>query len=159
MTAPELGKVDKKRVVYVGTGKYLETTDLDAAGFTLQSLYALKDVANDTDPGPVIANARAEGGIVNQTVVPHSDPLKFDERVSGTSSRVDFETGPGWYIDFPDSGERQNIASQLVLGTLLVPTIVPTASACQPAGYGWFNFFDAKQGWPCLTHREAFLTD
>src|SRR5690606_25191298 len=69
-----------------------------------------------------------------------------DTRKSGTSSGVDWSSGLGWYIDLPDSGERQNIASQLVLGTLVVPTLVPTASACQPAGYGWLNMLDYKTG-------------
>src|SRR5690606_4889190 len=54
--------------------------------------------------------------------------------------------GNGWYVDLPDVGERQNVPSQLVLGTLLVPTTVPTSSACQPAGYGWFNFLDYRTG-------------
>jgi type IV pilus assembly protein PilY1 len=151
MTQPEIAKINNKKVIFVGTGKYLETTDLDAANFKPQSLYALKDVANDTDPEPVIANARNETGIVQQTIVPNPDVTKSDERVSGTSNTVDFDSGPGWYVDFPDNGERQNVASELVLGTLLVPTTVPTASACQPAGYGWFNFFDYKTGKAVVT--------
>ncbi|MFT7229135.1 MAG: type IV pilus assembly protein PilY1, partial [Methylophilaceae bacterium] len=85
-------------------------------------------------------------GIVPQTIVPNADVTKSDERVSGTNSGVDLTTDIGWYIDFPDSGERQNVASQLVLGTLLLPTTVPTGSACQPSGYGWFNYLNYKTG-------------
>lgn len=144
MTPPELGEINNRKVIFVGTGKYLEATDLDQSGFTTQSLYALKDEANDTDPGPVYNNARSVVGVVNQTVVPNPD--KPDERISGTNTGVDLTTDLGWFLDFPDNGERQNVASQLVLGTLLVPTTVPTASACQPAGYGWFNYFDYRTG-------------
>ncbi|MEE9332078.1 MAG: PilC/PilY family type IV pilus protein [Methylophilaceae bacterium] len=146
MTPPELGLVGNKKVIFVGTGKYLEVTDLDASGFSTQSLYALKDIANDGDPEPVYNNARSVVGIVAQTIVPSADPSKSDERVSGSNSGVDLSTDIGWYIDYPDNGERQNVASQLVLGTLLVPTTVPTASACQPSGYGWFNYLDYKTG-------------
>ncbi len=146
MTPPELGLVGNKKVIFVGTGKYLEITDLDASQFTTQSLYALKDVANEGDTSLLYNNPRAINGIVKQTIVPSSDLTKTDQRVSGTNNGVDLSTGIGWYIDFPDSGERQNIASQLVLGTLLVPTTVPTASACQPSGYGWFNYLNYKTG-------------
>lgn len=146
-TPPELGEVNNKTVVFVGTGKYLEVTDLDAANFKTQSLYAIKDVAVDGTTGVATPNPRvATNGFIKQTIVPNPDPAKSDERISGTASAVNFATGPGWYIDFPDSGERQNVASQLVLGTLLVPTTVPTASACQPAGYGWFNYLDYRTG-------------
>lgn len=155
MTPVGLGEINNKKVIIIGTGKYLEASDLDATSFSTQSLYALKDVANDGDPEPVYNNPRSVAGIVNQTAVPNSDPSKSDERVSGTSNGVNFVSGPGWYLDFPDSGERQNVASQLVLGTLLVPTTVPTASACQPAGYGWFNFFDYRTGLAVLNGSGA----
>jgi len=61
-------------------------------------------------------NPHSVAGIANQTVVPNSDPSKSDERVSGTSNGVNFVSGPGWYLYFPDSDERQNVASQLVSG-------------------------------------------
>ena len=145
-TAPELGDVSGRRVVFVGTGKYLEVTDLDAAGYSTQSLYAIKDTAVGNETSTIVNNPRSISGFVEQTVVPSTEPGESDKRISGTSTAVNFLTGPGWFLDFPDSGERQNVGSQLVLGTLLVPTTVPTASACQPAGYGWFNFFDYKTG-------------
>ena len=42
------------------------------------------------------------------------------------SNPVDFGTGAAGSSIFPDSGERVNIDAKLVLGTLLVPTIVPS---------------------------------
>ncbi|MDP3210023.1 pilus assembly protein [Methylotenera sp.] len=133
-TSPELGTIKNKRVVFVGTGKYLEISDL--TDNSQQTLYAIKD-DNSTS---TISNPRST--LVQQTIVPDG----FDKRKSGTSNAVDFSSGLGWYIDFPDTGERQNVASQLVLGTLLVPTTVPTSSACQPAGYGWLTFLDYETG-------------
>ncbi|MFT6066936.1 MAG: type IV pilus assembly protein PilY1 [Methylophilaceae bacterium] len=116
MTPVGLGEINNKKVIIVGAGKYLEASDLDATSFSTQSLYALKDVANDGDPEPVYNNPRSVAGIANQTVVPNSAPSKSDERVSGTSNGLNFVSGPGWYLYFPDSGERQNVASQLVSG-------------------------------------------
>ena len=52
----------------------------------------------------------------------------------------------GWFFDFPDNKERQNIPAQLVFGTLLVPSIVPENTDCSPGGYGWLNFLDYKTG-------------
>ena len=59
---------------------------------------------------------------------------------------VNFDTGRGWYFDFPDTGERVNIDSKLVQGTLLIPSLVPSNTACSPGGYGWLNFVDYKTG-------------
>lgn len=144
-TAPELGLINNKRVVFVGTGKYLEIADL--TNTNQQSLYAIKDDnANST-----LVNPR--GTLVEQTVVPSG----ANDRVSGSSNAVNFDSGLGWFVDFPDVGERQNIASQLLFGTLIVPTVVPTSSACQPAGYGWFNFFDYKTGLSVPTNPSSTI--
>lgn len=133
-TRPEVGNILNKRVVFVGTGKYLEVSDLTDT--RRQTLYAIKD----DNASITLVDPRST--LVGQTIVPDG----VDSRKSGTSNTVNFSTGRGWYIDFPDTSERQNVNSQLVLGTLLVPTTVPTSSACQPAGYGWFNYFDYKTG-------------
>lgn len=131
---PELGVIKNKRVVFVGTGKYLEVSDL--TNTDQQTLYAMKD----DNLATTVVDPR--GQLVEQTIV----PVGAKSRMSGTSNGVSFDSGLGWYVDFPDAGERQNVAAQLVLGTLMVPTLVPTSSACQPAGYGWFNYFDYKTG-------------
>lgn len=133
-TTPELGQIRKERVVFVGTGKYLEVSDL--TNTEQQTLYGIKDDDNAT----ALVNPR--GSLVQQTIVASGS----DTRISGTENEVNWDTGEGWYVDFPDSGERQNVSSELVLGTLLVPTTVPTSSACQPAGFGWLTFLDYRTG-------------
>jgi len=62
------------------------------------------------------------------------------------TNAVDFFANRGWFVDFPDIGERVNIDAKLVQGTLLVPSIVPSNTVCAPGGYGWLNFFDYKTG-------------
>ncbi|WP_020167435.1 MULTISPECIES: pilus assembly protein [Methylotenera] len=133
-TAPELGLIKGKVVVFIGTGKYLEVADLSNSD--QQTIYAIKDEFTST---PLI-NPRAS--LVPQTIVPSG----ADNRKSGTANSVNFTTGRGWYVDLPDSRERVNIDPQLVLGTLLIPTAVPESTACQPEGYGWFNYLDYKTG-------------
>ena len=140
-TTPVLGKISGKRIIYVGTGKYLETSDLTTT--QVQTEYAIKDDnATATLINPA-GSPRVSTTLVQQTLT-----------ATGTGTRtvsnnpVDFNTGRGWYVDFPDSGERSNIESRLVQGILLVATIVPSNSVCSPGGYGWLNFFNYQTGGP-----------
>jgi type IV pilus assembly protein PilY1 len=59
---------------------------------------------------------------------------------------VSFYTDRGWSVDFPVSGERVNIDSKLIQGTLLVPSLIPSNTVCFPGGSGWLNFFDYRTG-------------
>jgi type IV pilus assembly protein PilY1 len=52
----------------------------------------------------------------------------------------------GWYLDWPDTGERSNVDMNLTLGTLTIPTNVPNSSACNSGGYSWVNYLDFKSG-------------
>jgi len=137
-TRPELGKVEGKRAVFVGTGKYLETADLTDT--QQQTLYAIKD-ADDyptTTPTATLVNPRLT--LVQQTLTT-AGAIRTD-----TANAVDFKTGRGWYLNFPDSGERSNVDPQLLLSVLLVPTTVPSSTVCSPGGYGWLNYFNYKTG-------------
>lgn len=134
---PELGVVNGNRVVIVGTGKYLEVSDLTDT--SQQTLYAIKD----DNSGSTLDDPRSS--LVEQ-VITASGANNRKSEITASTNTTPFATGLGWYVDFPDKGERQNVASQLVVGTLMVPTTVPTSSVCQPAGYGWFNYFDYKTG-------------
>ncbi|MFA5371487.1 MAG: PilC/PilY family type IV pilus protein [Sideroxydans sp.] len=134
-TTPVLGKINEKRVVFVGTGKYLETSDLTTT--QVQSIYAIKD-DNATS---TLVNAR--NSLIHQTLANNIDGSA--SRTSGNVN-VDFYTDRGWYIDLPDAGERVNIDSTLVQGTLIVPTIVPSNTVCSPGGYGWLNYLDYRTG-------------
>lgn len=135
-TTPVLATIDGERIVIVGTGKYLELSDL--ATTQKQSIYAIKD----PDATATLANPRTT--LVQQKV--KINPNASGTRVSDSSNYVDFTSGRGWYLDFPDTGERVNIDSQLVEGVLLVPTTVPSNTDCSPGGYGWLNYLDYKTG-------------
>ncbi|MBA3695739.1 MAG: hypothetical protein H0W85_02995 [Methylotenera sp.] len=132
-TAPELGAVKRNRVVFVGTGKYLELADL--TNTETQTLYAIKD-ANLTAS---LGNPR--GSLVTQIITQSGST-----RSVATTSAVDFNTNLGWMADLPDTGERMNINPLLINGVLLAPTVVPQSSSCSPGGYGWINYFDYKTG-------------
>ena len=134
-TAPVLGKISGQNVVFIGTGKYLETGDLTTT--QRQSQYAIKDDNAVT----TFVNPRTT--LVQQTLSNNADGTATR---TGSNNVVNFYTGRGWYFDFPDTGERVNIDSKLVQGTLLIPSLVPSNTACSPGGYGWLNFVDYKTG-------------
>jgi len=146
MTTPILGTTLGKRVVLIGTGKYLEIPDL--SNTQLMSQYAIKD----DDATATLVNPRTS--LVQQYLInnPDGTATRLSAATSSAtvtgSNAVDFGTGRGWFLDFPDSRERVNIDSKLVLGTLVVPTIVPSSTECSPGGSGWLNFFDYLTGGP-----------
>lgn len=131
-TRPELGNVAGKRVVYVGTGKYLELSDL--SNTQQQTLYAILD----DDADSTLVNPRTT--FVEQTIT------TSDAERTSTNNAVDWSADGGWFVDLPDSGERQNVDGRLESGTLLVPTTVPSDTVCSPGGYGWMNYFNYKTG-------------
>lgn len=141
-TAPVLGSVQGQRVVFTGTGKYLEESDLTNA--LVQTQYAIAD----NNATVTLNDPRTASGLdhlVQQTIIPNPNGTAT-RLVADNVNTVDFGTGRGWFADFPDSGERVNIDGNLVLGTLIAPTIVPSNTDCSPGGYGWLNYFNYKTG-------------
>lgn len=141
-TTPVLGSIGDKRIIFIGTGKYLEGADLTSS--QKQTQYAIKD-DNETT---TLVNPRT--ALVNQIVAPNPDGTAT--RVVANPNPVDFSTGRGWYVDFPDGGsggvgaERVNVEGKLVQSILVVPTIVPSSTVCSPGGYGWLNYLNYKTG-------------
>jgi type IV pilus assembly protein PilY1 len=147
-TRPELGVVSGSRVVYVGTGRYLGTSDLpDPATLSpalqwsyQQSFYAIKD------RGVADGNIRTSTpGLVQQTITDNGGTTR-----STSFNPVDWTTKDGWFVDFNPSnaspGERVNLDPQLDLGTVVVVTNVPNNSACTIGGDSWIYQFDYKAG-------------
>ncbi len=138
-TRPEFASIDNKRVVYVATGKHLEIADL--TNNQKNTIYAIKD----DDATATFINPRSGTGadLMLQRTITDNGAFRT---VSGTDVVDPFLTYRGWYADLPDSQERANVDPRLEFGTLIVPTTVPTSTACTPDGYGWINFVDYKTG-------------
>ena len=138
---PVLGTSNGKRIIMIATGKYLETTDLTST--QTQTLYAIKD----DDATSTLVNPR-EPTLRKRIFTSSADTATRTGSSDAAGDNFSFSTGLGWYIDFPDSGERNHIDSTLVQGVLLVATTVPSNTACSPGGYGWLNFMDYQTGTP-----------
>ncbi len=155
-TKPELGDVGGKRVIFLGTGKFLGTTD--KASTQRQSVWAIKDEM-DSVVSPTVPVARVGGfptstitGFVRQDLSA-STTAPTTERIT-TNNTVDFadSTVKGWFIDLPDGAvsgqgsERVNVDPILQLGTLVMASNVPSTDTCVAGGFGWVNFLDYKTG-------------
>ncbi len=148
MTTPILGTISGKRVVFIGTGKYLETSDLTTT--QQQTEYAILD----DNATATLVNPRntATSNMVQQFLInnPDGSATRLSAASAGATvtgaNAINWGVNRGWFVDFPASRERVNIDAKLVEGTLLVPTIVPSATDCAPGGSGWLNFFNYTTG-------------
>ncbi|MED5622212.1 pilus assembly protein [Ideonella sp. BN130291] len=129
----------KVPVVFVGTGRYLGTSDLGDKA--VQSIYGIKDPLTDAGLGDV----RATGTLVQQTLTDAVDAKgQKIRKISGNS--VDWQAKNGWYIDLPTSGERVNVDLQIVYNVLTVSSNIPSADACSAGGSSWQYRLDLTTG-------------
>jgi type IV pilus assembly protein PilY1 len=136
-TKPELGLISNRRVIFVGTGRFLGTTD--KADSTKQTVYA---IADDLSGNTTMTDRTTD--LVQQTIT----SVDSTTRTVSSASAVDW-TNPavrGWFVDLPDKGERVSVDPQLQLGTLVVPSNVPSTDTCVAGGTAWINTFDFKTG-------------
>jgi len=140
---PELGEASGYAVIYVGTGRFLGTTDL--TNTSQQSMYAIKDslLTNTTPAVAVYSNPRTGGDFVQQTqttgTCASGTVFCNTGQIVRTSTNlaVSFSANGGWFVDLPDTGERANTDPTLVLGTLVFTTNKPDASECTAGGYSY----------------------
>ena len=135
-TKPELGLISSRRVVIVGTGRYLG--DSDKGDTSQQTIYA---IADDLTGNTTVTNRT---GLVEQKLTPDTATT----RTVSTVNPVDWTSAAvrGWFIDLPDKGERVSVDPQLQLGTLVVGSNVPSTDTCVAGGTAWINTFDYKTG-------------
>lgn len=134
---PLQATINGKPVVFVGTGRFLGTSDITDT--SQQSFYAVKDNLDATTYGDprVAAN-----NFVQQTLTKAKCPDGTSETICipgqdvilNSSNAVDWSTKNGWYMDFVNSGERSSTDPSLALGTLLFTTITPQASSASACG-------------------------
>jgi type IV pilus assembly protein PilY1 len=130
-------------VVYVGTGRYLGTTDV--TDVSIQSFYAVRDTLNlGTTAMTTLpyGNPRvAANGFVQQTLTSGTCPTGVATVCTpgqivrtSTANAVDWTTQNGWYIDFLTGGERAYTDPVLGLGTLMFTTITPQSASASVCG-------------------------
>ncbi|MEQ1638826.1 MAG: PilC/PilY family type IV pilus protein [Methylococcales bacterium] len=141
MDRPQVTTFNGKPVIYVGTGRYLGTTDV---GNTLQqSFYAVKDIGASSSYG----NPRDNTNFIGKTAVDGICPSGVSADVCAANSKVrtvtqnnsvssdSIKNKSGWYLDFPaSSGELAFTDPKLNNGTLNFSTSTPIASSSEVCG-------------------------
>lgn len=134
---PIVSTIDGKTAVFVGTGRFLGTSDV--ANTQLQSFYAVKDGYDTATYG----NPRvAANGFISQTLTTSTCPSGAPTNVCSpgqtvrgtTSNSVDWTTNSGWRFDLIGTGERSTTDPALVQGTLLFTSIAPSAVSASACG-------------------------
>jgi type IV pilus assembly protein PilY1 len=146
---PELGLVGNQVMVYVGTGRYLGTSDLTDT--TQQSIYAIKDRMTNEDYGNV---RLAAANFVQQTLALGGCPAGSEYcsaseqvRLVPNPQPVDLAVNGGFFVDLPVTSERVNTEPVLALGTLIVTSnIIESGNVCRVGGSSWLNFLDYATG-------------
>jgi len=140
-TRPELGEVNGKTIVLVGTGRLIGTTDLTDT--SKQTVYGIVD-AIPTDGSELYGDLRASLHPV--TIASAGAGVTAYRTISCTASAAVCAGTTGWYADLPDAGERVNIDLKLQLGTLVFASNVPQGTACNIGGYSWLNSVNFATG-------------
>jgi len=153
---PELGQVGSLAMVYVGTGRYLGTSDLTDA--SKQTIYAIKDTLGAVGIGDprLPANKFVEQVLVNSTCPTGSTACSTGDivRVTSAPKSVNFADNGGCFVDLPETRERVTTDPQLALGTLVVNSnVITSGDVCKVGGSSWANFFDYRTCAPPTTAK------
>ena len=136
---PTSATISDTPVVFVGTGRYLGTTDI--ASTDTQSFYAVKDASGTTS----YTNPRQTGsGFVRQTLTTTTCPTGAaastcspgQSVITGSNNDVAWTSDKGWFMDFVAGGDRSTTDPTLGLGTLVFTTIKPNVVSADPCGGG-----------------------
>ncbi len=143
-----------KRLVYVGTGRYLGDTDVPVSasetlpGSQTQTMYGLVD--DLSNPASDVLTPVISDNLRSSLQVQSFTPSASDPARTVTHNAVDYTTKKGWYLDLQDTGtvpsERVNTNPALVAGLLIFTTNIPSSDACLPGGSSWLNLLDYKTG-------------
>jgi len=140
---PVVTNFKSSRIYYVGTGRYLASTD--PSDTSQQSIYGLKD--KDADYG---TNIRAANLVVWTLSAGSSRTISTTSISIGTTGVDAFTTTDGFVIDLNPAndspGERIVLDPRLELGTLVFASNVPIVGGCTPGGDSFVYNLDYTTG-------------
>ncbi|MFJ2987959.1 pilus assembly protein [Collimonas sp. NPDC087041] len=155
-SAPELANINGTAVVYVGTGRYLGVSDV--SNTSQQSFYAIKDTLASIPGSALFTTSPQTNGsnfiqqILTASLCPSNAPASVcatgQNVITSTNNAVSFANNNGWYINLPNSGERDNTDPILALGDVIFVTNVPSVSACTAGGTSYEYFLNYLTGGP-----------
>lgn len=133
------------RMIYFGTGKYLETGDNTVpANPLVQTFYGI----HDNDPNS-LNSPRTRSNLQQQQII--AERTEFERRVRAVSNNTVASTQRGWYLDLvsPVNGaEGERVVSNPILraGRVIFTTLIPDPDPCSYGGTSWLMELDAQSG-------------
>ena len=126
-------------VVFVGTGRFLGISD--KSDTSQNSFYAIKD-----DLLTARGLVKTNGSLVQQILTAGSS--KSGQNVYTNSNKtVDWGAKAGWYLNFPNTGERSFTDPAIALGTITFTTNIPTTNdPCSGGGISWLYELNWRTG-------------
>lgn len=135
---------DPNLLVFFGTGKYLDASDIPAAGATsqTQTFYGISDRGTSVDSN---GNPLARDDLTMRTFTGGSIMVDGEPRpVRKTDgAALDWATKFGWYVDLPSSGERLSEAPVVRGNYVVFASTIPVGG--DPCGGGGSSFLTALQ--------------
>lgn len=137
-------------IVLVGTGRLLGATDLTSTA--TQGFYAIQDFQASSPSTITPSNLQkldVSGGSANDRIIslPSSGSastcLDWDHKTSNALDNY------GWYINFPEGGERVISDPKVGIGHVAFTTNVMSANSCSAASYSWFLSLNVDSGKVC----------
>ncbi len=112
-------------LVVFGTGQYLTTGDISTVD--TQSMYGVwdsgqKDLDQSDLTEQIIGYGTSVDGVSGRTL---------------TDNAVDYVSSDGWFMNFPDSGERLITDPVIRGGLVFFNTMIPDNNPCKFGGSGW----------------------
>lgn len=139
---PELALVQNNKVVFFGTGLFLQNTD--RTDNSTRTIYGIKD---NLAASATLENTKTSGALVKQTLSLLTGSTTA--RTVANPLPVDWTAKSGWFVELLEAGERVNVDPKIQLGTLAIVSNVPDAGSsntCTAGGYAWINFLDINTG-------------
>ncbi|MBN2871831.1 MAG: hypothetical protein JXJ30_02830 [Halothiobacillaceae bacterium] len=139
--------------LFVGTGRFLSESDLEAVAPPVQSWYGLR-VVSPRPQVPVAAASVGRSDLVERFIVAEQDPANGEYgRATSAGDRAEMIGQAGWFMDLvdPDTGlsrgERIVQPSQEIAGRIYVSTLIPEPrDICYPYPAGAVMAVDPFSG-------------
>ncbi|MEZ7862449.1 MAG: PilC/PilY family type IV pilus protein [Aeromonadaceae bacterium] len=129
-------------LVLVGTGKYVESSDISVTGQATQSIYGLWDKPERTTD-------ITRDTLLAQTIVTQTTNLTTNKRVTSNNA-INWSQHDGWYLDLyyggTNSGERVNSRILITQTTASITSMIPSDDVCSGGGSGWYMEVDIYTG-------------
>lgn len=122
-------------MIYFGTGKYLETTDI--SNTAVNSFYGIWDHFNAT-----VSSGLVEQTIGTTTYTGGSYRTLSNNAVTYTGTNPN----KGWYVKLPTTGERSVTDPTVRGGRVIFTTAIPNSTACKDGGSSWLMELDFLTG-------------